>query len=271
MKKARQSKSLTAICLILGIGCVCGCAKKEEPKPAPAQPVAQKLAPSQPASQKPAPANPSAPKVKAPESGLPPGKTTKIKTTYDGKTYHYNCYVPASLKVGEPVVVVLNTSPEGDAQPFSKPAAEELGWVMVGLVEAKNGPGQPIYENMAAAVEDLAKRFLVQPRGLIFAGFSGGARSSFFFGQRLGSLCGGIIAIGAGSQGTPGGLAPDIPVFFIAGETDFNKQEVTTEASKELHAGRVTGLEIHPGGHSWGPPELRHQAVQWIAARRPAN
>lgn len=217
------------------------------------------------------PAQPAAERQRE-EPKLPPlevGTTTLVETQYAGQAYHYRCYVPRSLKPGEPIVVVLNTSPVGEAEPLSTRMAEKLGWVMVGLVEARNGPGEPVYNNMVSTVQDLAQRYEIRPRGLVFSGFSGGARASFFFAKRFGDLCSGIVAIGAGSSGTPGTLRDDIPVFFIAGKSDFNRAEVAQEAEREEKAGRACELATHPGGHEWGPAKLHDEALAWLAEHLP--
>ena len=74
-----------------------------------------------------------------PPLDLEKGKTHKL-AWLGGENYHYTCYIPKSYDPQKPTPVLINFSPGGDGQPLSTKMAEETGWIMAGLTEAKNGP-----------------------------------------------------------------------------------------------------------------------------------
>jgi dienelactone hydrolase len=193
---------------------------------------------------------------------LEKGKTHKLGCL-EGGSYHYNVYIPKNYDQTKPTPVLINCSPGGNAGPLSIPLADELGWLMVGLVESKNGPIKEPSENMGATVFDLRRRFNIHPRRVYFSGFSGGARMASWAGWNFQSNCGGLICIGAGFNSDarpPRGQ----PVFFIVGKTDMNYGEVTTLQPQEKKAGRVCELIVHPEGHTWGRKEDQEAAIRWL-------
>ena len=194
---------------------------------------------------------------------LAKGKTHQL-ACLDTARYHYTCHIPRSYDPETPAPVLVNCSPGGRAKPLSTKMGDELGWIMVGLTESKNGPIQPSCENRDAVLFDLRRRFNVHPRRLYFSGFSGGARMASWSGVAYPEWCAGVICIGAGYLQVPPPLHQ--PVFFIVGKTDMNNAEVTKLHPAEARKGRKTKLVIHPGGHSWGRKEDHEQAVRWLDA-----
>lgn len=196
---------------------------------------------------------------------LAKGKTHKLGCI-DGGKYNYRVYIPKSYDPAKPAPLLLNFSPGGNAQPLSTKKAEELGWIMAGLVESKNGPLQPSVENRDAVLFDLRRRLNIDTRRVYFSGFSGGSRAASLSAVSHTEMCAGIICIGAGYLG---GVRPTIslPVFFIVGKTDSNHKEVTGLYPSEKRAGRPTQMIIHPGGHSWGRKQDHEAAIDWLQAR----
>lgn len=176
--------------------------------------------------------------------------------------YHYTCYIPGGYDASKPTPVLMNFSPGGNGRPLSTKMADELGWIMVGLTESKNGPIQPSCENRDAVLFDLRRRVNVHPRRLYFSGFSGGARMAAWAGYSYPGRCAGIICIGAGFLQYPPPLHQ--AVFFIVGKGDFNHGEVTKRHAEALRQGRKSRLIVHPGGHSWGRPQDHEKALRWL-------
>ncbi len=189
------------------------------------------------------------------------GKTHSL-ACLDTPRYHYTLYVPESYDPATPTPALVNFSPGGRAKPLSTTMADELGWIMVGLTESKNGPIQPSAENRDAALFDLRRRLHIHPRRLYFSGFSGGARMASWSGAAYPGWCAGLICIGAGYLQTPPPLHQ--PVFFLVGKTDMNHGEVTRLQPAEARKARKTQLVVHPGGHSWGRKEDHEQAIRWL-------
>lgn len=70
---------------------------------------------------------------------LETGKTHKLECV-EGGGYHYACYLPRDYDHDKPTPVLINFNPGGNAEPLSVKLADELGWIMAGLTESKNGP-----------------------------------------------------------------------------------------------------------------------------------
>jgi predicted esterase len=193
--------------------------------------------------------------------GLKRGVVHKLACRHTER-YHYTCYLPESYDHSTPTPVLVNFSPGGNGKPLSTKMAGELGWIMVGLTESKNGPIQPSAENRDAVLLDIRRRFNVHPRRLYFSGCSGGARMAAWSARSYPQWCAGAICIAAGFlQSRP---PPHQAVFFIAGESDFNKDEVTKLHAAEKRKGRRTRLVIHPGGHNWGRAQDHEAAIRWL-------
>ena len=190
------------------------------------------------------------------------GKTENL-SCLDDPAYHYTCYLPKAYDPQKEWPVLINFDPSGNGNPLSTKMAEELGWIMVGLTESKNGPWEPVVMNRDAVVFDLRRRFSVNWKRVYFSGLSGGARASSYSAQTFPSLCAGLILIGASYAG---GAPPpkEIPIFFIAGQTDMNKGEVEGAHRAAKTAGRKTDIIIHPGGHEWGRAEDHEAAIRWL-------
>lgn len=191
----------------------------------------------------------------------PAGTTTAI--TCVGTAYHYRVYVPKAYDAAKPMPLVLHSSPGGNAGPLSTKLAEEYGWIMIGLTEAKNGPWDPICQNRDAALIDLRQRLAVDWRRVIFAGDSGGARASAHSQLMYPDLCAGLLMSIAGYvQGAP----PEkrVPVFFITGDSDFNLSEVVACHQQSQQMGRETDLIRHKGGHENGGQQNIEAALVWL-------
>lgn len=183
-----------------------------------------------------------------------------------GSAYHYTCYLPRSYTPAKPSPVLFYMAPRGNAQPLSTTMAERLGWIMVGFTEARDGPWPPICENRDAVLFDLRRRFNIASHGLYFAGFSGGARASILSAVSYPDDSAGLFCIGAGMPGENRMPVLSIPIYFSAGEMDYNKNEVMELYERERKLGRTTAFRLHSGGHSYGHISDHISAISWLAA-----
>ncbi len=192
---------------------------------------------------------------------LEKGKTHAL-SCIDGGAYHYTCYIPGGYDPTKPTPVLVNSNPGGNGKPLSTKLAEEFGWIMIGLTESKNGPWGPVFENRDAALFDLRRRFNIDMKHVYFSGLSGGARASSEAGVAYNGNCAGLILIGA----TYGDKTPpkDEAIFYITGETDMNRNEVTAAHEAAKKSGRKCNFILHPGGHTWGRVEDQEAAIRWL-------
>lgn len=142
-------------------------------------------------------------------------------------------------------------------------------FVVVMLVEAKNGPWEPIVGNFIAAHDDVIKRVRVDQDQRFATGMSGGARGSSVFVQVRPGFAG-LILQGAGpASGEKGAyhsskLKRDakLRVAMTMGKSDRNHFEIE-RTEDELSRSRFRVFEFD-GGHVWAPPEVFAEAMAWI-------
>jgi dienelactone hydrolase len=148
-----------------------------------------------------------------------------------------------------------------------RPAAERYGYIVVSSNNSQNGPWEPQLAAAQAVWLDTHARFPIDPRRVYLAGFSGGARLACAVGLRLKGQAAGVIAGGAGFPlGTGEVPTKDLPfVYFgVVGIRDFNFSEMK-ELDRTLgDLGIVHHLEVFSGGHSWMPPEVAQESIEWM-------
>lgn len=185
--------------------------------------------------------------------------------------YHYTCYIPTTYVAGTPAPLVIFDNAGGKADPLMPAAAEELGWISVGLAESSNTNVVNLMaeKNEAccfAVLLDLKRRLSIDSRRIYYAGFSGGAFRSHARAIRFLDEPGrGVLDIGMGFP-----IAPQhgIPVFYIMGEKDPSAKELIA-GFPELQAqhGNIVALRTHPGGHVWGVPAALTEGMRWLAKK----
>jgi len=115
-------------------------------------------------------------------------------------TYHYTVYLPPGYNSDKdtsyPCIFVASPGGKASLGNLTEVSLKDK-FIVVMLVESKNGPNEPNMGNFLAAHDDAVKRFRIQEGLKIATGHSGGARdSSTNAGMRPG-FCG-IILQGAG-------------------------------------------------------------------------
>jgi pimeloyl-ACP methyl ester carboxylesterase len=111
-----------------------------------------------------------------------------------------------------------------------------------------------------AMAADVSARFVIDPKRIYTAGFSGGARVAMQVALTSDQIAG-VIASSAGfPDGQPRKSLP-FPVFATAGTEDFNYLEM-----RRLDAPLNTPhrLVVFEGGHAWLPSEIAVQALEWM-------
>ena len=199
------------------------------------------------------------------------------KEAADAKgVYHYKLWIPegynADSKKAWPCMFIA--SPSGKAGMGNMAAwLKASGYVVVMLVESKNGPYAPTIGNFLAAHDDVVKRVRIQD-GLKFAtGQSGGARASATFVQMRPGFAGVILQAAGASQNDKGvnrgmyyvaKLKGSHPIFvaMIMGDKDSNKSEV--ERMKALISSPYFMVFPFDGGHAWAPADVFEKAMGWM-------
>jgi hypothetical protein len=148
------------------------------------------------------------------------------------------------------------------------------GYVVVMLVESKNGPWEPIIGNFLAAHDDAVKRARILEGAKVATGMSGGARASSVFVQLRPGFSGLILqAAGAAFDGQNryhvAGLKrnPNVHVALTMGDQDKNHGEVAR--MKAALGGSRLRVYSFKGGHEWAPAPVFEEAAEWIQSQMP--
>ena len=196
----------------------------------------------------------------------------------DKGVYHYNVFIPegyhAHTNVYYPCIFI--NSPGGDAPMDNvRQFAQDRRWIVIMLVESRNGPSGPSIGNFLAAHDDVIKKLRIMEGRKILTGFSGGAReASLQVGMRPGFA--GVILQGAAfNQFTEppqrrGRYNVEavrqnnkLLVCGIFGDSDENLSEIK-RLKKGLPASTLSMFMTFAGGHDWAPVEKMQAALDWI-------
>lgn len=215
-----------------------------------------------------APVRPAAPTDSdGPAVAFPRGEIVDPVVCAGDPEQSYALYLPSGYAPDRfwPVLLVLDARGRGrlGAELF-RDGAERWGWIVASSNDSRSDAGwEPMRRAAAALYDDLPRRLAVDPRRQHFAGFSGTARGA----AALAATVGAAGVIGAGG-GLPDGLevSAELPFahFGSAGVEDFNYQEMQALDRELTAAGVPHRLAVHPGPHSWPPPEVATEAIGWL-------
>lgn len=199
-----------------------------------------------------------------------PGQTETVPCQAD-PAQNYVCYVPKAYHKAKkwPILYCFSPNANGAAfVDFYREACEEVGWIVVGSNNSRNGPGEPILAAMKAMWADTHARFNLDDKRIFASGFSGGARVSFWMSGLYPENFAGVIAIGAGTS--DGKIAPrGMAIWLMCGETDFNLKELEALDAKLKGEGWKYRRKTFPGAHTMPPKDLGTEAVRWMAKEKP--
>ena len=143
------------------------------------------------------------------------------------------------------------------------------GFVVVMLIEAKNGPWEPIVGNFLAAHDDVIKRVRIADGKKYATGHSGGARASSVFVQLRPGFCGLILQSAGASFDKAGNYNVSriknnakLRIAMTMGSTDKNSNEV--EKMKKLFNQQRLAVFGFNGGHVWAPADQFEKAMTWL-------
>lgn len=194
-----------------------------------------------------------------------PGAISIVKC--DDGIHSYAACLPSNYEQKKKYPVLFSFDPGADGTEAVRKfafAAEKYGWIVVGSLNAKNGPWDPIIQAQSAMLEDIKKRYSVDREKYYAAGFSGGARMSYTIAYQHPSNFKGVIACGAGFG--EGSISKKVAVYHCIGRTDSNLDEVKKAHAKLERKHIATHLNIFSGGHSWPPDNVLKEAVDWITS-----
>jgi dienelactone hydrolase len=180
----------------------------------------------------------------------------------------YSCYLPKGYTAKKAWPILYCWAPNAAGNAFTqryRKVCEERGWIVVGSMNSKNGPWEPIQAAINAMWADTEARFKLSPKRRYASGFSGGSRVSFALAEEKSDFFAGIIGIGAGLSSNSRGLPKQSQaVWIMCGETDFNLRELNQLSEKLKTNGNPLVYRNFPGAHTMPPPAMMTEAVRWM-------
>lgn len=202
-------------------------------------------------------------------SSLPPGQIHAAVSAEADPKQTYALYLPSYYDPAKawPILYGLDAGARGKLVVETyRDAAEEHGWIVAASNVSRNGPWGVIREATEAMVADTRAHLNVDPRRVYFTGFSGGARACFDYASRHPGTVAGIVATGMGLPDDRDAWSSKVPVFFVAGDEDFNYRPARDAASDLVSAGGTSRFRVFAGTHAWFPPVVALQAIEWHEA-----
>jgi poly(3-hydroxybutyrate) depolymerase len=194
---------------------------------------------------------------------LPRGRIVPDVRCLGDPSQGYALYVPSTYSPDREWPVIFGFDPGGRGlNPVERyqAAAEKYGYIVAGSNNSRNGSWQVSIAAVTAMTRDVTARLSIAQNREYVAGMSGGSRVAL--GVALSS--GGIAGVFASSAGYPDSRPRkelSFPVFQTAGTEDFNNLEMR-DMDRELKSPHH--LAIFEGGHTWLPPEVATEAVEWM-------
>lgn len=189
----------------------------------------------------------------------------------DDNIHSYAAYLPPDYEKRRKCPVLFVFDPGGDGATAVRRflfAARDYGWIVIGSMDARNGPWKNILNAQAAMLKDVKTRYNVDQRRYYAAGFSGGARMSYAIAYDNPSKFKGIIGCGAGycSVLVDGRkISKNVAVYHCVGQSDNAARKEIDKAYATLkNKGVSTYRNVFSGGHGWPPEYVLKQAVKWL-------
>jgi len=190
--------------------------------------------------------------------------------TAEDPGHSYALYLPSDYSPERRWPILYAFDPAGrGAIPVSllQTAAEEVGFIVAGSHNARNGPTESLQQAADILWRDTHARFSIDDSRVYLAGFSGTARFAAWLALRC-NCAAGVIAFGAGLPApVPGPPQSPFAYFAAVGELDFNYPEVMQLRPQLEQWNLPYRLLAFNGAHDWAPPDVWHEALAWLELR----
>jgi dienelactone hydrolase len=199
------------------------------------------------------------------EEGLPRGAVVDRVVCRDNPTQSYALYLPSRYSAGTPAPILYCFDPGARGKvpvELFRPAAERLGYIVVGSNNSRNGPWEPIKAAIDAMITDTHARFGIDARRIYTAGMSGGGGPAWALAGT--GLAGTIICASAMNMKEEALRAVEFAFFATAGIADFNYRFLDKHTENMLGLKKAARLEIFDGAHSWPPEEQATIGLEWL-------
>jgi predicted esterase len=197
---------------------------------------------------------------------VPIGELVEGIACHSDPTQTYTLYIPSKYARDRPLPVLLVFDPRGRsalAAELFRDAAETYGWIIVSSDNTRSdGPWEPNMLAIQALWPEVHSRIPADFRRIYAAGFSGGVAVATLLARVTGEIAG---VIGCGGLNENNQLNDGaVPFFSTAGSTDFNFSEMHLLDEFMAEQGNPHRLVIFDGPHTWMPPAVAREAIEWM-------
>ena len=201
------------------------------------------------------------------DSTLSKGKLIEKVVCRDDTTQSYALYLPSFYSSEKKWPVIYFFDPHADGSlPVNKykALAQKYAYIIIGSNNSKNGlPMETLNRIADILINDAQQRLSIDENRVFTGGFSGGSRVASSVAIYKGGIAG-VIGCAAGFPNINGPLQHTFHYIGIAGNEDFNLNEMK-ELDKALDgSGLRHDLIIYNGKHQWAPEEIMLQAFTWL-------
>ena len=179
----------------------------------------------------------------------------------------YSIYIPEKPDNNAPFPVIFCFDPHARGWlPVEKykSLADELGFVLVGSNNSKNGlPMEEAGAIFRYMLNDLSMQINIDKNRISTLGFSGGGRiAAWLAGQN--EKINSVISCGAGLPPKMYITTLDFNYLVLIGNQDFNYSEIWKISSVPQGDEKPMDYLVFDGKHEWPPEELMGEAFLWI-------
>jgi len=187
-------------------------------------------------------------------------------------TYHYKLWLPKGYNADPskqwPCMFIMSPSGNAGMGPMAN-YLKNNGFVVVMLVEAKNGQWEPIVGNFLAAHDDVINRVRIEEGKKYATGQSGGARGSSVFVQLRPGFCGLILQSAGASfddnnNYNVAGIRRNARLRIAMTMGAFDKNKPETDRMKKLFDSQKLAVFDFNGGHVSAPADVFEKAMAWV-------
>ncbi len=181
-------------------------------------------------------------------------------------TQTYTLFIPSTYTSDRRLPVLLVFDPRGRsllAAEIFRDAAETYGWI---IVSSDNTRSDTTWEPNLVAIRalwpEIHTRIPADFKRIYATGFSGGVAVATLLARTTGEVAG---IIGCGGLNLDNQVDnKQLPFFSAAGNTDFNFSQMHLLDEYLAEQGNPHRLVIFDGPHTWMPPDLAREGVEWM-------
>jgi hypothetical protein len=208
----------------------------------------------------------------APLKTITKGQIVENVRSASAPDQRFTLYIPTTYDPSRPAAVLYLMDPRGRARIPAKlfrPAAERFGYILVSSHNSTSDRDtQPNLAALKAMWTDSHDWFSIDDRRVYVAGLSGTARTASLVALRQPGTLTGFIGAGAGfhPDARPS-KATKVLYFGTAGDVDYNFHELARLEDSLASLDLPHRIEHFAGPHSWMPPQLATDAIEWLELR----